>query len=93
MQARSVGTNISKTDELVKCFRAAVINAYREWITKKKTGPQRQACGRPRLPNAQSEKRIVKIVHSNRRTTVRKIVGNHNQGATTNVSERIIRLP
>ncbi|XP_055931909.1 uncharacterized protein LOC129962195 [Argiope bruennichi] len=88
---RSVGTCISKTAALVKCPRAAIINVYRECTTKQKTGSQRPTCGRHRLLNARAEKRLARVVHSNRKATVCPISGNLNEGATANFSQRTVR--
>ncbi|GFS49206.1 hypothetical protein TNCV_2410421 [Trichonephila clavipes] len=63
--ARSIGNSISKTTALVKCWKSAVINIYRERIAKQKTGSQRPICGRHRLLNARSERRIAKVFRSN----------------------------
>lgn len=89
--ARCVGTSISKTAALVKCSRAAVVNVYKEWTIKQKTGSQRQTCGRHRVLNARSERRLARVVQRNRRATVRQIASHLNQGATVNVSERTVR--
>ncbi|XP_071040588.1 uncharacterized protein [Parasteatoda tepidariorum] len=89
--ARCVGTSISKTAALVKCSRAAVVNVYKEWTIKQKTGSQRQTCGRHRVLNARSERRLARVVQRNRRATVRQIASDLNQGATVNVSERTVR--
>ncbi|GFV34196.1 hypothetical protein TNCV_3484061 [Trichonephila clavipes] len=47
--ARNVGTSNSKTAALVKCSRTAMINLFREWIIKQKTGSQCQVCCHHRL--------------------------------------------
>ncbi|GFV83006.1 hypothetical protein TNCV_1180201 [Trichonephila clavipes] len=88
--ARNPGTSIRKTAALVKFSRAAVINVYREWIPKQKTRFEFQVCGHHRLLKIHSERRIAKVVHSNRRITTFQIVGNFNQGETTNVYERTV---
>nr|XP_042908339.1 uncharacterized protein LOC122271383 [Parasteatoda tepidariorum] len=91
MGARCVGTSISKTAALVKCSRAAVVNVYKEWTIKQKTGSQRQTCGRHRVLNARSKRMLAGVVQRNRRATVRQIASDLNQGATVNVSERTVR--
>ncbi|GFU71885.1 hypothetical protein TNCV_1628261 [Trichonephila clavipes] len=63
--ARSVGTSISKTEELQNFSRAAVINIHKKGITKQKTGSQRQDCGRHRLMKFRTERKITKVVQSN----------------------------
>lgn len=89
--ARSVGASISKTAGLVKCSRAAVVNVYREWTTTQKTGSQRRACGRHRLLDARSERRLAKIVRTNRKASVRQIAANLNEGTSVKASERTVR--
>nr|XP_042900093.1 uncharacterized protein LOC122269731 [Parasteatoda tepidariorum] len=89
--ARCVGTSIGKTAALVKCSRAAVVNVYKEWTIKQKTGSQHQTCGRHRVLNARSERRLARVVQRNRRATVRQIASDLNQGATVNVSEWTVR--
>ncbi|GFV64184.1 hypothetical protein TNCV_1806831 [Trichonephila clavipes] len=90
-RTQRVGTTISKTASFVKCSKAAAINVYRERISKQKTVFQRQSCGRHRLLEVQSERRIAKVLQSNRRVPILQIEGNLNQGATVNVSERTVR--
>ncbi|GFW22695.1 hypothetical protein TNCV_2765071 [Trichonephila clavipes] len=68
--ARSVGIIIDKTAALVKCLRATFINVYIEWISKLKSGSQRQACGHYKLLEILSERRIAKVVQSRGRATV-----------------------
>ncbi|XP_042901316.1 uncharacterized protein [Parasteatoda tepidariorum] len=89
--ARCVVTSIRKTAVLVKCSRAAVVNVYKEWTIKQKTRSQCQTCGRHRVLNARSERRLAMVVQCNRRATVRQISSDLNQGATVNVSERTVR--
>ncbi|XP_042895981.1 uncharacterized protein [Parasteatoda tepidariorum] len=88
VDVRSFGTSIIEIAALKKCSRAAVINVYREWTTKQKTGSQRQGCGRHRQLNARAERRLSRVVKPNRRATVSLIVRNSNEGATANVSDR-----
>ncbi|GFT99466.1 hypothetical protein TNCV_3239201 [Trichonephila clavipes] len=83
---RSVKSSISETAAFVKCSRAAVINLCREWIPKQKTRFQCQASGRHRLLLA----RKGELRKFNRKATGCQIVGNLNQGATANVSERTV---
>ncbi|XP_042899800.1 uncharacterized protein [Parasteatoda tepidariorum] len=90
--ARCVGTSISKTAALVKCSRAAVANVYKEWTIKQITESQSQTCGRHRVLNARSERRLTRVVQRNRRATVRQIASDLNQGATVNVSELTVQL-
>ncbi|XP_042903798.1 uncharacterized protein [Parasteatoda tepidariorum] len=89
--ARCVGTSISKTAALVKCSRAAVVNVYKEWTIKQKTGSQRQTCDRHRVLNTRSERRLARVVQCNRRPTVRQIASDLTQAASVNVSERTVR--
>ncbi|XP_071039971.1 uncharacterized protein [Parasteatoda tepidariorum] len=88
--ARSVGTSISKTAALVMCSRAAVINVYREWTTKQKTGSHRQVCGPHRLLNSRDEIKLARVVQSSRRATLRQIVSNLNADVIASVSERTV---
>ncbi|GFW26035.1 hypothetical protein TNCV_3317071 [Trichonephila clavipes] len=55
---------------LVKCLKAPVFNVYCEWIPKQETGSQLQACGHNKPLKVRSERRIAKVVQSNRRATV-----------------------
>ncbi|XP_042896653.1 uncharacterized protein [Parasteatoda tepidariorum] len=89
--SRCVGTSISKTVALVKCSRAAVVNVYKEWTIKQEVGSQHQTCGRHRVLNARSERRLARVVQSNWRATVRQIASDLNQGSAVNVSERTVR--
>ncbi|GFY00674.1 hypothetical protein TNCV_2140681 [Trichonephila clavipes] len=58
-----------------------------KWITKQKTGSQQKVSSCHRLMKARSDRRIVEVIQSNRRATMRQIARNLNQGAIANVSE------
>ncbi|GFU16835.1 alpha-catulin [Trichonephila clavipes] len=75
----------------LKLQRGSYYNVSREWVPQQKPMSRRQVCGRFRQLNAHTERRMVKVIHSNKKATVPQIAGNRNQRATTNVSEQTIR--
>ncbi|XP_042905130.1 uncharacterized protein [Parasteatoda tepidariorum] len=89
--ARCVGTSISKTAALVKCSRVAVVNVYKEWTIKQKTGSQCQTCGRHRVLNARSERRLPGMCSATGEQQCDKLQVILIKEQLLNVSERTVR--
>ncbi|ROL49236.1 hypothetical protein DPX16_16851 [Anabarilius grahami] len=71
--ARWLGQSISKTAALVQCFRSAVVSIYQKWSKEGTVMNQQQGHGWPRLIDARGERRLARVVRSNRRATVAQI--------------------
>ncbi|ROL53358.1 hypothetical protein DPX16_20468 [Anabarilius grahami] len=87
MMARRLGQSISKTAALVGCSRSAVVSIYQKWSKEGTVVNRRQGHGRPRLIDARGERRLVRVVRSNRRATVAQIAQEVNAGSDRMVSE------
>ena len=72
---------ISKTAALVGCFQSAVVSIYQKWSKEGTVVNRRQGHGRPRLIDARGERRLARVVRSNRRATVAQIAPEVNAGS------------
>ncbi|KAK3533885.1 hypothetical protein QTP70_033007 [Hemibagrus guttatus] len=70
VMARPLDQNISKTAALVRCSRSAVVSIYQKCPKEGTVVNRRQGHGRPRLIDAHGERRLARVVRSNRRATV-----------------------
>ncbi|KAK3522185.1 hypothetical protein QTP70_027006, partial [Hemibagrus guttatus] len=84
---RPLDQSISKTAALVGCFRSAVVSIYQKWSKEGTVVNRRQGHGRPRLTDARGERRLARLVRSNRRATVAQIAEEVNAGSDRKVSE------
>ncbi|KAK3544763.1 hypothetical protein QTP86_026782, partial [Hemibagrus guttatus] len=84
---RRLDQNISKTAALVGCSRSAVVSIYQKWSKEGTVVNQRQGHGRPRLTDARGERRLARVIRSNRRATVAQIAEEVNAGSDRKVSE------
>ncbi|KAK3549760.1 hypothetical protein QTP86_007759 [Hemibagrus guttatus] len=84
---RPLDQSISKTAALVGCFRSAVVSIYQKWSKEGTVVNRRQGHGRPRLIDARGERRLARLVRSNRRATVAQIAEEVNAGSDRKVSE------
>ncbi|ROL49569.1 hypothetical protein DPX16_15895 [Anabarilius grahami] len=87
VMARRLGQSISKTAALVGCSWSAVVSIYQKWSKEGTVVNRRQGHGRPRLIDARGERRLVRVVRSNRRATVAQIAQEVNAGSDRKVSE------
>ncbi|ROL41563.1 hypothetical protein DPX16_6961 [Anabarilius grahami] len=87
VMARRLGQSISKTAALVGCSRSAVVSIYQKWSKEGTVVNRRQGHGRPRFIDARGERRLARVVRSNRRTTVAQIAQEVNAGSDRKVSE------
>lgn len=90
VMARRLGQSISKTAALVGCSRSAVVSTYQKWSKEGKAVNHRQGRGRPRLIDARGERRLARVVRSNRRATVAQIAEKVNAGSDRKVSEHTV---
>ena len=87
VMARRLGQSISKTAALVGCSRSAVVSIYQKWSKEGTVVNRRQGHGRPRLIDARGERKLARVVRSNRRATVAQIAQEVNAGSDRKVSE------
>ncbi|ROL54534.1 hypothetical protein DPX16_11709 [Anabarilius grahami] len=87
VMARRLGQSISKTAALVRCSRSAVVSNYQKWPKEGAVVNWRQGHGRPRLIDARGERRLARVVRSNRQATVAQIAQEVNAGSDRKVSE------
>ncbi|KAK3527517.1 hypothetical protein QTP86_024291 [Hemibagrus guttatus] len=87
VMARPLDQNISKTAALVGCSRSAVVSIYQKWSKEGTVVNRRQGHGRPRLIDARGERRLARVIRSNRRATVTQIAEEVNAGSDRKVSE------
>ncbi|ROL55101.1 hypothetical protein DPX16_0796 [Anabarilius grahami] len=73
VMARRLGQSISKTADLVGCSRSAVVSIYQKCSKEGTVVNRRQGHGRPRLNDARGERRLARVVRSNRRASVAQI--------------------
>ncbi|ROK35741.1 hypothetical protein DPX16_17484 [Anabarilius grahami] len=66
VMARRLGQSISKTAALVGCSRSAVVSIYQKWSKEGTVVNWRQGYGRPKLIDACGERRLARVVRSNR---------------------------
>ncbi|ROL45968.1 hypothetical protein DPX16_4782 [Anabarilius grahami] len=85
--ARRLGQSISKTAALVGCSRSAVVSIYQKWFKEGTVVNRRQGHGLLRLIDARGERRLARVVRSNRRATVAQTAQEVNAGSDRKVSE------
>ncbi|ROI69383.1 hypothetical protein DPX16_14323 [Anabarilius grahami] len=84
---RRLGLSISKTAALVGCSRSAVVSIYQKCSKEGTVVNRRQGHGRPRLSDARGERRLSRVVRSNRRATGAQTAQEVNAGSDRKVSE------
>ncbi|KAK3512623.1 hypothetical protein QTP70_018636, partial [Hemibagrus guttatus] len=87
VMARRLDQSISKTAALVGWSWSTVVSTYQKWSEEGTVVNRRQGHGRPRLTDARGERRLARVVRSNRRTTVAQIAAEVNAGSGRKVSE------
>ncbi|KAK3548263.1 hypothetical protein QTP70_007191 [Hemibagrus guttatus] len=81
VMARPLDQSISKTAALVGCSRSAVVSIYQKWSKEGTVVNRQQGHGRPRLIDARGERRLARVIRSNRRATVAQIAEEVNAGS------------
>ena len=87
--ARRLGQNISRTAALVGCSRSAVVRTDQKWS---KEGTGEPTGSDPRLIDARGERRLARVVRSNRRATGAQTAEKVNAGSDRKVSEHTEHL-
>lgn len=90
VMARRLGRSISKTASVVGCSRSAVVSTFQRWSKQGRLVNQRQGHGRPRLIDECGERRLARLVHSNKKATVAQIAEEVNAGSDRKVSEHTV---
>ncbi|KAK3533020.1 hypothetical protein QTP70_006231 [Hemibagrus guttatus] len=81
VMARRLDQSISITAALVGCSRSAVVSVYQKWSKEGTVVNWRQGHGRPRLIDTRGERRLARVIRSNRRATVAQIAEDVNAGS------------
>ncbi|KAK3522147.1 hypothetical protein QTP70_026962 [Hemibagrus guttatus] len=67
--------------------RVSVVSIYQKWSKEGTVVNRRQGHGRPRLIDARGERRLARVIRSNRQATVAQIVEEVNAGSDRKMSE------
>ncbi|MBN3303181.1 PRDM9 methyltransferase, partial [Amia calva] len=81
VMASRLGQSISISTALVVCSRSAVVSTYQKWSKEGKAVNRQHGHGQPRLIDARGERRLARVVRSNRRATVPQIAEKVNAGS------------
>jgi hypothetical protein len=79
--ARLICLSVSRTAMLLDFTRSTVTRVYPEWSTTQRASSQRQACGRKWVIDESGQRRLTRIVQSNRWVTISQLTVQHNIGA------------
>ncbi|MBN3278646.1 TCB1 transposase, partial [Polyodon spathula] len=85
--ARCVGLSVSRTPTLLGISRSAVSCVYQRWSTTQRTSNQRQASGQNWLIDGRGQRRLTRIVQSNRQATVSQLTVQYSIGAKRPIKE------
>ena len=87
VMARQLDQSIAETARLVGCSRSVVVSIYRQWSEEGQTTNRRQGVGRQRLIDVRGQRRLSRLVRTDRRSTVTQVTENFNGGHGRNVSQ------
>lgn len=88
--ARRLGRSISRTAAAVGCSRSAVVSTFQRWSRQGRLLNRRRGHGRPRLIDERGERRLARLVRSNRGATVAQIAQEVNAASDRKVSEHTV---
>lgn len=85
--AKRLGESSSRISALVGCSRSTVISIYQKWCKEGEAASRRQGHGRPRLIDALGERRLARMVETDRAATVAQIAEKVNAVSDRKISE------
>ena len=85
--AKHTGLSVSRTATLLGFSCSTFSRLYQEWSTTQRTSSQRQVSSRKRLIDESGQRRLTRIVQSNRRATVGHLTVQYNIGAERSIKE------
>ncbi|GBN02497.1 hypothetical protein AVEN_185897-1 [Araneus ventricosus] len=88
---RARGGGISETAAFVKCSRSVVVNVYNNCKNQEDAQSRRANYGAPRAINDRGERRLRRLVKSNRRATVDTLTAQMNQQCTRRLSRTTVQ--
>ncbi|GBL85077.1 hypothetical protein AVEN_221308-1 [Araneus ventricosus] len=88
---RARGGSISETAAFVKCSRSAVMNVYNNWKNQEGAQSRLANCGTPRAINDRRERRLRRLVKSDRRATVDTLTAQMNQQCIRKLSRTTVQ--
>ena len=84
---RGTGLSVSRTATLLGFSYSTASHVYQEWSTTQRTSSQQQASSRKRLIDERGQRRLTRIVQSNRRATVSHLTVQYNIGAERSIKD------
>ncbi|GBM15470.1 hypothetical protein AVEN_142128-1 [Araneus ventricosus] len=88
---RARGGSISETAAFMKCSPSAVVNVYNNWKNQEGVQSRRTNCGEPRAINDRGERRLRRLVKSDRCATVDTLTAQMNQQCTRKLSRTTVQ--
>ncbi|CAL1599941.1 unnamed protein product [Knipowitschia caucasica] len=90
VMAKRLGESSSRISALVGCSRSTVISIYQKWCKEGEAASRRQGHGRPRLIDTLGERRLARLVESDRTATVAQIAEKVNAISDKKVSSHTV---
>ncbi|GBM72211.1 hypothetical protein AVEN_244000-1 [Araneus ventricosus] len=91
VMARSLGTSITETAQLVGCSRSVVVSIHAKWINDGDTSSRRQGVGHSRVIKENERRRLPRLVTQNWRQTEAQLTAQYNAGPSASVSEHTVQ--
>ncbi|GBO32847.1 hypothetical protein AVEN_38919-1 [Araneus ventricosus] len=88
---RARGGGISETAAFVNCSHSAIANVYNNWKNQEGVQSRRANCGAPWVLNDRGERRLRRLVKSDRLVTVDTLTAQINQHCTRKLSSTTVQ--